>query len=248
MLVPSDRARRLLVESGEDPRRIVVWRRGVDTQMFSPSKRSAALRERWHVCDRRPAVLYAGRVSGEKGAGLLPALCDRLHAAGVEHRLIVAGDGPLLARLRDAVPDGVFTGMLPHERLAEVMASADLVVFPGRTDTAGTVMLEAQASGVPVVVAGAGSARENLISARTGAICYTRDPDEWASAMAAILRDRCRDAMRAQARQYAVTRRWETALDPLFRVYADVRTAHETARSAVVPLPAGPGDEGTLFR
>jgi len=71
------------------------------------------------------------------------------HRLGIQHRIIIAGDGPLLATLRELLPDAVFTGALPRERVAEVFASADCFVFPSATDTAGNVVLEAQASGLP---------------------------------------------------------------------------------------------------
>ncbi len=108
-----------------NPDRIDVWPRGVDTTVFSPGRRSPALREKWHVSDRRPALLYVGRVSREKGLLLLPAISDRLYKLGIEHRCIVVGDGPLLPTLRDALPDAVFTGALSRQAVAEAFASAD---------------------------------------------------------------------------------------------------------------------------
>jgi glycosyltransferase involved in cell wall biosynthesis len=239
VLVPSAHARRLLAGTTPDSRRLVVAPHGVDSQLFTPAKRSQALRDRWHVSDRRPALLYVGRVSREKGLSLLPHLRDRLYTVGVEHRLIIAGEGPMVPQLREALPDAVFTGPLSREGVAEAFASADLFVFPSRTDTAGDVVLEAQASGLPVIVAGEGGPRENLISCRTGAICYSDDPDEWAGSVLSILRGGRLGAMRDAARQYALTRRWERALEPLFRAYADVGAAHEAARTQVVPLAAG---------
>jgi glycosyltransferase involved in cell wall biosynthesis len=239
VLVPSEHTRRLVIACRADAAKIALWPRGVDTDLFTPSKRSPALRERWRVSDRRPAVMYVGRVSREKGLALLPALRDRLHARGLEHRLIVVGEGPMLGELRAALPDAVFTGVLSRESVAEALASADLFVFPSRTDTAGNVVLEAQASGLPVVVSGDGGPREQLIPERTGAICYTEDPDEWAGAIAAMSRGGRLGAMREAARRYALTRRWDRALEPLYRAYTEVRAAHEAARSPIVPLAAG---------
>jgi len=124
--------------------------------LFSPARRSPPLREKWHVSDRRPALLYVGRVSREKGLLLLPAISDRLYKPGIKHRCIVVGDGPLLPTLRDALPEAVFTGALSRQAVAEAFASADCFVFPSTTDTAGNVVLEAQASGLPVIVSGSG--------------------------------------------------------------------------------------------
>jgi len=222
VLVPSEHARRLLIAAGGDRQKMALWPIGVDTQLFAPSRRSFALRDRWHVSDRRPAILYVGRVGREKGLGLLPRLRDRLHALGIEHRLIVVGQGPLLRPLREALPDAVFTGVLSREDVAEAFASADFLIFPSKLDTAGNVLLEAQASGLPVVVAGDGGAREHMLSGRTGAICYTEDVDEWAAAIGALARRADLAAMREAARQYALTRRWDRALEPLYRSYREI--------------------------
>jgi glycosyltransferase involved in cell wall biosynthesis len=141
VLVPSEHTRRLLIAAKANPDRIEVWPRGVDATLFCPSKRSAALRDLWHVADRRPALLYVGRVSREKGLIQLPAISDRLHAMGLEHRFVIVGDGPLLPTLRASLPDAVFTGVLSRAAVAKVFASADCFVFPSSTDTAGNVVL-----------------------------------------------------------------------------------------------------------
>ena len=120
------------------------------------------------MSDRRPALLYVGRVSKEKQLLTLPAVQDRLHAIGVEHRFVIVGGGPLLSELQARMPDAVFTGPLSRDAVAEAFASSDLFVFPSRTDTAGNVVLEAQASGLPVVISGTGGPRENMIAGQTG--------------------------------------------------------------------------------
>ncbi len=142
---------------------------------------------------------------------------------GVDHRFVLAGDGPLVPELRTRMRDAVFTGSLSREAVARTFASSDLFVFPSKTDTAGHVVLEAQASGLPVVISGDGGARENVISGRTGTVCHRDDPDEWAGAVASLLRQGDRRAtVGAAARDYARGRTWASALQPLFRMYRDV--------------------------
>jgi glycosyltransferase involved in cell wall biosynthesis len=243
ILVPSVHTRELLVEGGTGRSKLDLWPRGVDATLFHPSKRSTTVRDRWHVSGRRPALLYVGRVSREKRLLVLPAVQDRLHTLGIEHRFVIAGGGPLLPELRERMPDAVFTGSLSREAVAEAFASADLFVFPSRTDTAGNVVLESQASGVPVMISGAGGPRENMIAGATGEVCHGDEPDEWANAIAGILRDPARHAaMVSAARTYALARTWEVAMRPLYRAYQDayVRApaaappdaVHATARSA----------------
>jgi glycosyltransferase involved in cell wall biosynthesis len=231
VLVPSEHTRQLLIDARSNPDQIDVWPRGVDTTLFSPAKRSAALREKWHVSDRRPAVLYVGRVSREKGLLQLPAISDRLHVMGVEHRCIVVGDGPLLPRLRESLPDAEFTGALSRAAVAEAFASADCFVFPSATDTAGNVVLEAQASGLPVVVSGSGGPRENMVAGQTGNVCHRNDAGLWAETIAATLLQPTRARISQSARQYALTRTWERAMQPLYRAYHDVYAGGATAPS-----------------
>ena len=238
ILAPSEHTRQLLIDARTNPEKIDVWTRGVDTTLFSPSKRSMALRESWRVSDRRVALLYVGRVSREKGLESLPLIGDRLHALGIEHRFIIVGDGPLLPTLRSRMPDAVFTGSLARESVADAFASADLFVFPSTTDTAGNVVLEAQASGLPVVVSGTGGPRENMRAGCTGTVCHSENPDEWARAIATQLRDPALARVRAAAREYAMTRTWDRALEPLFRAYREVLDGVAPA-TAVQPAVQG---------
>jgi glycosyltransferase involved in cell wall biosynthesis len=240
ILAPSFHTRRLLIDARADPEKVDLWPRGVDTALFTPSKRSQALRDSWHVSNRRPALLYVGRVSKEKQLLALPAVQDRLHALGIEHRFVIVGGGPLLPELQARMPDAVFTGPLSRDAVADAFASSDLFVFPSRTDTAGNVVLEAQASGLPVIISGTGGPRENMVAGQTGTVCHQEDPDEWARAIAAVLRDQPRQAsMRAAAREYALTRTWELAMQPLYRAYQDACVRRATAApSDAVHAPA----------
>jgi len=240
VLVPSESTRELLIRAKADARRIRIWPRGVDTTLFSPVKRSAPLREAWDVDERRPALLYVGRVSREKSLDMLPVLQEHLHALGIDHRFIVAGEGPMLEELRARMPAAFFTGVLSRTAVAEAFASADVFVFPSRTDTAGNVVLEAQASGLPVIVSSDGGPRENMLPDQSGVVCGT-EASEWASRIRDLISHRAaRDRMGRAARAYALTRRWETALEPLYRAYREAVTARGQVHPASMLGVPGP--------
>jgi glycosyltransferase involved in cell wall biosynthesis len=233
ILVPSEHTRGVLVGAGTDPDRVDVWPAGVNTDLFSPHRRMFRLRERWHVAENRPALLYVGRLSREKGVNLLPGIQDRLHALGIQHRFVLVGEGPLRDELRSRMPDAVFAGVLIGAALAEVYASADFFVFPSRTDTTGNAVLEAQASGLPIAVSDAGGPREYILAGRTGIVCCGDNPAEWAEQIAGVLRPRLlRCEMGRAARDYAITRDWDSALHPLFRAYREVAAAGELVPAA----------------
>ena len=133
-LVATPSMRSALVERGF--RNLVLWSRGVDTELFRPRDESCLELP-------RPIWLYFGRVSVEKG------IEDFLSLDLPGTRLVV-GDGPATEGLRRKYPGAVFTGYRFGEELARHVAAADVFVFPSRTDTFGLVLLEAMACGVPV--------------------------------------------------------------------------------------------------
>ena len=239
VLVPSEATRRLLTEARTRPDRIHIWSRGVDVSLFSPELRSRELRSHWHVSDNRPALLFVGRLSREKGLDLLPLLDRRLHECHLEHRFVIVGHGPMLGELQRQMPDAVFIGPLSRHAVAEVFASADAFVFPSRTDTAGNVVLEAQASGLPVVVSDAGGPRENMVDGSTGVVCSEKTPDAWAEAISRVINPASHEAYAKAARAYALGREWPHALEPLYRAYRDACPVPVPAPSrGVVPMRA----------
>jgi glycosyltransferase involved in cell wall biosynthesis len=216
LLVPSGATRDLLIARGYRPSSLRVWGRGVDVERFDPSPRSTTLREDWRGTRRSPLILYAGRLSKEKGLALAEPLRRRLSEHGVEPRFVFVGDGPMRRELQQLIPDGIFLGALPHERVAVAMASADAFFFPSATDTLGNVVLEAQAAGLPVVVSDRGGPRQHMAPHHTGFICTAGDVDAFARAFVLLFtQPELRSEMSRAAREYALSRDWPKALIPL---------------------------------
>ncbi len=225
-LVPSASTRELLVDSGVRAERVVLWPRGVDSRHFTPARRSNRFRERWRVEDDELVLLYVGRISREKGLEMLPEMLYRLRTLRVRHRMVIAGDGPLRRTLADQLPEAVFTGMLSREDVADVFASGDLFVFPSTTDTAGNVVLEAQASGLPVMVSDEGGPREHMVPGVTGVVCHGSGARHWARVIAGLADDaERRRELGAAARTYAVSRSWDHALASVYQSYRDATRA-----------------------
>ena len=230
VLAPSEATARLLVQAGFRADRLRVWARGVDTDRFTPARRSEARRAAWAARPQVPIVAYAGRLSREKGLDALPEISRSLRAIGQPHRLLFIGDGPMRGELEAACPGAIFTGKVAHDDVPALLASADLFWFPSRTDTFGNVVLEAQACGLPVIVTDEGGPREAVRHGETGLVCGDTGPFTLALALSWLLREPARRAqMGAAARRHAITRSWPLALEPLFDAW---RTAHRTAISA----------------
>ncbi len=240
VLVPSAATRTMLERSGWRRERLSLWSRGVDTALFTPARRSAALRESWRVSDRRPAVIYAGRLSREKGLDLIPAIESRLHRLRASHRLIFVGDGPYRATLQAACPDAVFTGALSPEDVATAMASSDVFLFPSTTDSLGNVVLEAQASRLPVIVSDGGGPRENLQDGLTGHVCAGGDAGDFARRVAGLLGGHDgRIEMAVRARAYAEQRTWARALRPLYQSWRASALARTLSRARALTFAGG---------
>jgi glycosyltransferase involved in cell wall biosynthesis len=185
------------------------WDRGVDLDRFFPS-----LRER--ADDGRVRVLYAGRLSREKGIDLLASAFLAARARDPRLELVLAGGGPeedaLRARLRGAA---TFLGWLDGEALARAYADADLFLFCSRTDTFGQVVLEAQASGLPVVAVNAGGPAELIANGRTGVLCHA-SCSELAAAVAGLAASpRARRRLARAGLAAAQRRSWEASLAAL---------------------------------
>lgn len=145
-LVPSPDARDKLVKSGFT--KVGVLGRGVDTTLFTPSRRSELLRKEFGVKGDAPIALVVGRVSTEKNIGLAIRAFTRMRQSCPEMVCIVVGDGPAKTKLMRDHPEVQFPGYLLGERLAACYASADIMLFPSATETFGNVLIEGMASGL----------------------------------------------------------------------------------------------------
>ena len=240
VLVPSADVARRLTGAGWNEHRLIVWPGAVDADAFSPARRSQRLRNAWHVSERRPAILCVGTLSRGSGIDLIEPLGSLLHSRRIAHRFIVVGEGPALPELQEACPDAVFAGRLSPRDLASVMASADLLFRPVAVDTTGLVLLEAQASGLPVLVTGGGTVRDHMRPGLTGMVCRSDDALGLAAQAAELLMDPARRrGMGEAARRFARARSWQASLE---RVYALYRSTNRTGAvdSSSERRPAAP--------
>lgn len=220
-LAPSQAIAERLIGYGVEPEQVVRVPRGIDLGLFSPDRSDRSIFERWGL-GGRPVMLYVGRVSKEKNVDAVIDAYARVRAARPDVALLIVGDGPYAAQIgeRAAPLGGVMAGPLSGADLAAVYASADVFAFPSETETFGNVVVEAQASGLPVVVAGGGGAHEQVLQGVTGLVVDGQRPDELATAVLTILADSTlRARMSRAAHRFAQRFDLDAAARGTFAIY-----------------------------
>ncbi len=219
-LVTSTAMQAELTEHGVE--RVKVWQRGVDTELFRPSLASQAMRDRLSQGHPdAPLLLYIGRLSAEKEIDRIKPILEAIPNA----RLALVGDGPHREELQKhfAGTPTHFVGYLAGEDLASAYASADVFVFPSRTETLGLVLLEAMAAGCPVVAANAGGIPDIVTDGENG---YLFNPQDEYGAIAATKRlferGAERELMSRNARMEAEKWGWNAATQQLRQFYAEI--------------------------
>lgn len=223
VFVPSEATGDELIERGVEPAKIMTYPRGVDISRFTPDKRNGFYKGKFRV-QESVKLIYVGRVSREKNMDVLTEAFATIAGIRPEVHLIVVGDGPYREIMQRKLTGMAvtFTGYLDGDDLAQAYASADIFVFPSATDTFGNVVLEAQASGIPVIVTDCGGPKENLIPDKTGLVVEAGNPD---ALVRAILRltdhPELLGYMRSSARDYTEKRSFDSEFLKTWDLYEE---------------------------
>ncbi len=213
VLSPSAASDEALAGIGMAPERVLRWDRGVDTSRFRPTLRDSP---RGGADGETITVMYSGRITREKGIDLLADAFLLAHACNPRLHLLLAGGGPEQERLQERLGESAsFLGWLEGDELASAYAAADVFLFPSSTDTFGQVILEAQASGLPVVAVAKGGPLSLVEHRVSGLLC---EPDA-ARLAAALLELADSPLLRAHLSRGALRavsqRTWERTLERL---------------------------------
>ncbi len=193
---------------------VAVLSRGVDTTLFSPTKRSISLRLSWGVGDdHEPVLLYVGRIAAEKNMDLAIKTYHAMKKQNQALKFVLVGDGPLLNKLMKENPGFIFAGMKTGDELAKYYASSDIFVFPSITETFGNVVLEAMASGLAVIAYDYAAANMHIRYGITGMLAKFNNANEFILAACeyssnnAFLED-----IRMNASKYATKQSWSEVI------------------------------------
>ncbi len=220
--------------------RVGVLARGVDTRRFTPARRSRTLRGQWGASGPVPVVIHVGRLAAEKNLDLVIAAFRAIQTIRSDARLVLVGDGPQRERLARTHPDVILAGQQTGQALAQHYASGDLFLFPSTSETFGNVVIEAMASGLPVLAFDTAAAHEHLADGVSGvrvSLTGSRRVDEQAFVRAArelAGHPEQWPLLGARAREHASTLDWseviggfESVLVQL--VQTEARDAHASA-------------------
>lgn len=209
-------------------KRLETFRPGIMLDEFGPAHRSDEVIRALGGEHGAVRALFVGRVSVEKNTPLLEhawlAARQQLQARGVKAELVIVGDGPDLARLRTTLAHQgvIFAGFRQGLELARLYASCDLLVFPSITDTLGQVVLEAQASGLPVMVTTVGGPSEVMKHGETG-LALPPSEAAWTRALVELLSEPGRlAAMGRAALANAAEYSFEHSFEDWWRVHREV--------------------------
>ena len=204
-------------------RRLRVVGRGVNPAVFSPQRRSAALRERWGAAEDTPVVLCVSRFAPEKNFPLVIKAFEAMRQARPDAKLVLVGDGPMTGPLRRRNVGYVIAGRLVNGELSAHYASADLFLFPSTSETFGNVTLEAMASGLGIVAYRYAAAREHLRHEESALLATPDDEAAFIAAAERLVREpglagRLGRAARASAERLT----WQRIVEDFEAVLFDV--------------------------
>ena len=204
---------------------VYLWRRGVNTELFNPNKRSASLRDTWKNGDQNKIIVgFVGRLAQEKRVSDLKVLQSNPNI-----QLVIVGDGPHRRKLEQQLPGALFLGFKNGEELAQIYASFDLFIHPGPNETFCQAVQEALASGIPSIVPRTGGPADLVTHGRTGYVIDISDASQLNQTVN-LHHDRSdRKQMRIAARDSVSMRTWNRINHELKAHYQDVINQKKSA-------------------
>jgi glycosyltransferase involved in cell wall biosynthesis len=184
--VPAESIKLELELMGVEPPRMHIWRRGINTKLFSPEKSDKAF-VRKLTGNSYPTIIFASRLVWEKNVETLFRIHDRIQDSALKVNLLIAGDGAALKACKQRMKSAIFTGKVDHETLSMLYASSDVFLFTSVSETYGNVVLEAMASGLPCVIANGGGSADFIEQGQNGFKCDPFDEEDYFRRISQVL-------------------------------------------------------------
>jgi len=220
-MVPTQELKNQLLTNGFE--RLKVLARGVDTELFNPSKRSQELRNHWGVKDHEKVVLCVSRLASEKNLQVTVETFKVMLQVNPNLKMVWVGDGPEKESLKLSCPNSIFAGVQRGEALASHYASGDIFLFSSLSETFGNVTIEAMASGLAVLAYDYAAARQFIDHGANGFLASLNEPNSFVAAGLALVKyDVDLENLRAHARQTTLEISWDQVTKKLENNYHDL--------------------------
>jgi phosphatidylinositol alpha 1,6-mannosyltransferase len=231
IVAPSDSMAQLLREQRMSYD-VGIWTRGIDKEIFTPSRRDLDWRRSLGIADDTPAIGFVGRLVMEKGLDVFSDTIDQLTLRKVNHKVLIVGDGPAREWFQHRLPAAVFAGFQQGPDLGRAVASMDMLFNPSVTETFGNVTLEAMACGLPTVAARATGSESLVTNGVTGRLIRPGAIRDFADALEAYCvnadtRNAAGAASIARTERYG----WDQVNQALVDTY--IRVINQRAQGAV---------------
>lgn len=184
--VPTRSIKQELINYGIQSSRMQLWERGIDSKLFNPRKRDAAKLQQI-TGNKLPTLLFVSRLVWEKNLEMLFQIFRLVKLRGIECNFLVVGDGAARKACEHEMKGAIFMGHINHEELATLYASSSIFIFPSISEAYGNVVLEAQASGLPCIIANGGGSKDLIENGVNGFICNPYNEAEFVDRIETLL-------------------------------------------------------------
>lgn len=230
-MVPTQELKQQLQNVGFE--RLRVLARGIDTDLFDPSKRSSPLRESWGVTGDEQVVIYVGRLASEKNLLVTVEAFKAMLSFKPNLKMVWVGDGPQKNFLEKTCPNSIFAGVQSGENLAQYYASGDIFLFSSLSETFGNVILEAMASGLVVLAFDYAAAGQVIQNGVNGILADCNNPTSFINQSAQLLNAHHElDVLRKYARETTLDLSWKSVTAKLNQNYHDLLHSHAPQKNS----------------
>ncbi|MCH8566824.1 MAG: glycosyltransferase family 1 protein [Balneolales bacterium] len=220
---PSYSMNQYLIKKGIPSSKIGLWTRGIETDLFTPDKRSQEWRNTYGFSADDVVVTFVSRLVWEKNLVCYVKAVQKAMSGNKHVKAMVVGDGPALEELRQMLPDAFYAGYREKEELALFYANSDIFFFPSESETFGNVTQEAAASGLPALVADAVGSKSIVSDEITGYVIPPHDYEGFADKILELASDAGKRAqMGTKAREMASQNSWDKVLSRLYSHYEEL--------------------------
>jgi len=218
VFAPGNTMKNFLREMNLPSEKIQILKRGVDKRKFDPALRDESIFD--ESVRKKHKILFVSRLVGEKETDTIIRVYRLLDQRRTDTQFIVVGDGQKRQEMEEEMPHAIFTGKVPNDQLGVYYASSDIFIFPSVTETFGNVVLEALASGLPVVAADEGGPRDIVSDGENGFLVTPKDEEAFYEKISELADNpQLRAHMSEKARAYALQQSWDAISKQFFATY-----------------------------